>query len=83
MRTGSLNNRKVTAFRLNEELFARLKVEANNVNRSLNNYVESSFMGLVYGKPNKTTLVAIREAQESDNLETLDMENFESFIASL
>ena len=83
MRTGSLINRKVTAFRLNEDLIARLKVEANKVNRSLNNYVESSLMGLVYRKPNSTTLAALQEAQESDNLETLDIENFDAFIASL
>jgi len=83
MKTGALINRKVTAFRLNEDLLARLKVQAEKENRSLNNYVESSLMKLVYRKPNKTTLAAIQEAQESDNLETLDMENFDSFIASL
>jgi hypothetical protein len=83
MRTETLTNRKVTAFRLNEDLLARLKVEAKKENRSLNNFVESTLMGLVYRKPNNTTLAAIKEAQENNNLETLNMENFESFIASL
>ena len=83
MRTEILINRKVTAFRLNEDLINRLKVEAKKENRSLNNFVESALMAIVYRKPNKTTLAAIKEAQESDNLETLNMENFESFIASL
>jgi len=83
MRTGTLVNRKVTAFRLNEDLLIRLKAEAKKENRSLNNYVESALMGVVYRKPNKVTLAAIKEAQEDKNLETLNMENFESFIASL
>ena len=83
MRTEILINRKVTAFRLNEDLINRLKVEAKKENRSLNNFVESALMAIVYRKPNKTTLAAIKEAQKSDDLETLNMENFESFIASL
>ena len=83
MRKETLINRKVTAFRLNESLLERLKVEAKKENRSLNNFVENALMGIVCRKPNKTTLAAIKEAQEDDNLETLDLENFESFIASL
>ena len=83
MRAETLTNRKVTAFRLNEDLIARLKIEAKKENRSLNNFVESALMAIINRKPNKTTLAAIKEAQESDNLETLNVENFESFIASL
>ena len=83
MRTETLTNRKVTAFRLNEDLLMRLKKEAKKENRSLNNYVESALMGIVYRKPNKVTLAAIKEAQEDKNLETLNMENFESFVASI
>jgi hypothetical protein len=83
MSTETLINRKVTAFRLNENLLERLKLEAKKENRSLNNFVESALMKIVYRKPNKTTMAAIKEAQESNNLETLDMDNFESFIASL
>ena len=83
MRTETLTNRKLTSFRLNESLLERLKVQAKKENRSLNNYVESALMRIVYRKPNVTTLAAIKEAQESDNLETLDMDNFESFVASL
>ena len=83
MRTDTLINRKLTAFRLKEDLLVRLKEEANKENRSLNNFVESALMDLVNRKPNKTTLAAIKEAQENDNLETLNTENLESFIASL
>ena len=83
MITKTLNNRKLTSFRLNEGLLIRLKVQAKKENRSLNNYVECALMGMLNRKPNKTTLAAIKEAQENDNMETLDMENFESFVASL
>lgn len=34
-------------------------------------------------RPNKTTLVAMNEAEHSDNLETLDPDNFRTFIDSL
>ena len=78
-----LNNRKQTAFRLTEDLLNRLRIAAKKENRSLNNYVESALMDVVYQKPNKATLEAMKEAMENKNLETLDMDNFEDFIASL
>lgn len=77
-----LKNRKQTAFRLSEDLLIRLKKEARKENRSLNNYVENVLMDVVYRKPNEKTLEAMREAQE-DDLETLDIDNFENFIDSL
>jgi hypothetical protein len=40
-------------------------------------------MDVVYRKPNKTTLEAMREAQGNKNLEILDMDNFDDFVASL
>ena len=75
--------RKQTSFRLSEDLLARLQQEAKRHNRSLNNLVESVFMAFVADKPNKTTLAAMREAETSDNLETLDLNNFRSFVDSL
>ena len=78
-----LDNRKQTAFRLTEDLLNRLRVAAKKENRSLNNYVESALMDIVYRKPNKETLDAMREARENENLETLDLDNFEDFIAFL
>ena len=83
MRTETLTNRKVTAFRLNEDLLMRLKKEAKKENRSLNNYVESALMGIVYRKPNKVTLAAIKEAQEDKNLTEIDMTNMQTFLKSL
>jgi hypothetical protein len=40
-------------------------------------------MAFVAHKPNKTTLAAMHEAETSDNLETLDLKNFRSFVDSL
>lgn len=75
--------RKQTAFRLSTELLARLKEEATKENRSLNNYVESLLMSIVYNKPNKQTIDAMKEAKESRELETLDVNNLESVISAL
>ena len=83
MRAETLVNRKLTSFRLNEDLLASLKIAAKIENRSLNNFVESALMKVIYRKPNMETLAAIKEAMDDENLETLDMDNFDSFIASL
>ena len=62
---------------------ARLQVEAKRHNRSLNNLVESILMAFVADRPNKTTLAAMREAEESNDLETLDINDFRNFVDSL
>jgi predicted transcriptional regulator len=82
MNTASIT-RKQTSFRLNEDLLKRLQEEAKRHNRSLNNLVESVLMAFVAERPNKTTLAAMKEAESSDNLETLDLGNFRSFVDSL
>ena len=75
--------RKQTSFRLSEELLLRLQAEAKRHNRSLHNLVESILMAFVSERPNKTTLAAMKEAETSDNLETLDLGSFRSFVDSL
>ena len=75
--------RKQTSFRLSENLLERLQIEAKKHNRSLNNLVESVLLAFVSEKPNKTTLDAMKEAETSDNLETLDLSNFRNFVDSL
>ena len=75
--------RKQTSFRLNSELIENLRKEAKRHNRSLNNYVESILMAFMAEKPNDITLAAMKEAERGDNLETLDLDNFRSFINSL
>lgn len=76
-------NRKQASFRLRTELVEQLKEEAKKHNRSLNNLVESVLMAFVSRRPNETTLAAMREAETSDNLEVLDLDNFDSFVQSL
>lgn len=61
----------------------KLKEAAVRENRSLNNYVESVLMDVVYNRPNPTTLRAMQEARQSDDLETLDTKNLESLIETL
>lgn len=76
-------DRKQTAFRLRKDLLERLKIEARKENRSLNNYVESVLMDVVYKIPNDETLAAMKEAKEGKSLETLSLNDFEEFVASL
>lgn len=75
--------RKQTSFRLNKDLISRLQEEAKRHNRSLNNLVESILMAFVAERSNKTTLAAMKEAEETENLETLDLDDFRSFVDSL
>lgn len=76
-------DRKQTAFRLRTDLLERLKIAAKKENRSLNNYVESVLLDAVYREPNDETLAAMKEAKENKNLETLDLNKFDDFVASL
>lgn len=81
MNTSSI--RRQTSFRLSEELLSRLQTEAKRHNRSLNNLVESVLMAFVSQRPNKTTLAAMKEAETSESLETLDLKDFRNFVDSL
>lgn len=63
-----------TAFRFDSELLRRLKIKAKQENRSLNNYVETVLMDIVYDEPNEKTVEAIKEAQRGDKLERLDLD---------
>lgn len=75
--------KKQTSFRLSEDLLKCLRVEAKRHNRSLNNLVESVLMAFIANRPNKITLAAMKEAEISDSLETLDLDDFRSFVDSL
>ena len=52
-------DRKQTAFRLSTDLLDRLRLAAKKQNRSLNNFVESILMDVVYNEPNEETKEAI------------------------
>ncbi|MBD5200963.1 MAG: toxin-antitoxin system HicB family antitoxin [Bacteroidales bacterium] len=79
----ALVTRKLTSFRLSENLLERLHIEAEKQNISLNNLVESVLLAFVSEKPNNTTLAAMKEAETSDNLETLDLLNIRNFVDSI
>ena len=55
--------RKPTSFRLRTDLLEGLKRNAIRENRTLNNYVESVLLDLVYNEPNEVTKAAIKEAK--------------------
>ena len=76
--------RKVqTAFRFDSELLRRLKIKAKQENRSLNNYVETVLMDIVYDEPNEETVEAIKEAKSANKLESLDLEKLDEYVAAL
>lgn len=75
--------KKITTFRLSEELLERLKVLAKKENRSLNNFVEYTLMEIAYNEPNEETIAAMKEVESGVELETLDVDNFRSYVKSL
>lgn len=75
--------KRITTFRLSEDLLERLKVLAKRENRSLNNFVEYTLMEVAYNEPNEETFAAMKEAASGAELETLDVDNFRSFVKSL
>ena len=72
-----------TAFRFDSELLRRLKIKAKQENRSLNNYVETVLMDIVYDEPNEETVKAIKEAQSGKEQERLDLGKFDEYVAGL
>ncbi len=76
-------DRKQTAFRLKADLLNRLRIKAKKENRSLNNYVESVLMDVVYRTPNQETIAAIEEARTGKFAGRIDMTDFDSFMKSV
>lgn len=66
-----------TAFRFDKDLISRLKIKAKKENRSLNNYVETVLMDIVYNEPNDETIEAIKEVRSGKPLEKLDVDNLD------
>lgn len=59
--------RKPASFRLRTDLLERMKRNAARENRTLNNYVESVLLDIVYDEPNEVTKAAIEEARSGKN----------------
>jgi len=75
--------KRQTAFRFESDVLNRLKVAAKNENRSVNNFVENYLKELLYKTPNAATLAAMQECEKNDNLEILDLDNFQAYVKSL
>ena len=67
MATTIIRNRKPASFRLRADLLEGLKRNAERENRTLNNYVESVLLGIVFDEPNEVTKAAIKEAKSGKN----------------
>lgn len=74
--------KKLTAFRLNNDLLDMLKSAAKREHRSLNNFVECLLMDAMYSEPNEETKAAIEEARAGKDLKTIDTSSFENFLKS-
>ncbi|MCR5850549.1 MAG: toxin-antitoxin system protein [Bacteroidaceae bacterium] len=59
--------RRPASFRLRSDLLDGLKRRAARENRTLNNYVESVLLRVVYDEPNEVTKAAIEEAMSGHN----------------
>jgi len=59
--------RKPASFRLRSDLLDGLKRRAARENRTLNNYVESVLLRMVFDEPNEVTKTAIEEAMSGQN----------------
>lgn len=75
--------KKQTAFRLDSNLLDVLKRAAKREHRSLNNFVETLLMEVMYHEPNETTKAAIEEARSGKYAGTIDTSSMESFINSI
>lgn len=84
MNTADVNSDKtLTSFRLNTKLVERLRELAKESNRSLNNYVETLLLDIVYHEPNEETVEALKEARSGKKLDTFSRSELEKLIASL
>lgn len=77
------SDKTLTTFRLNTKLVERLRKMAKDSNRSLNNYVETLLLEIVFHEPNDETIAAIEEARSGKKLETFNRSELEKLIASL
>ena len=59
--------RRPTSFRLRTDLLDGLRRNAKRENRTLNNYVESVLLDIVYHEPNDVTKAAMEEAMSGKN----------------
>lgn len=74
--------RRPASFRLRADLLEQLKKNALRENRTLNNYVESVLLDIVYHEPNALTRAAIEEAMSGRNPNKI-YDNVEDMMSDL
>lgn len=81
-----------TSFRLNAELVEKMKVAAKASNRSLNNFVESILLNVMFHDiAESTTMAAIEEAKEQQktysegtlDMNPIDLSSVENMLKSM
>lgn len=81
MNTTAINSGKtLTSFRLNTKLVERLRELAKESNRSLNNYVETLLLDVVYHEPNEETVEALEEVKSGKKLDAFNRSELEKLI---
>jgi hypothetical protein len=78
--------KSTVAFRFRNDLVAVMKDKAKKENRSLNNFLENlliKYFNVDEKIPNATTIAAMQECEERDDLEELDLDNFQEYVKSL
>ena len=75
--------KRQTAFRFRDDLLDKLKMAAARENRSLNNYVESVLMDVIYNQPNAETEAAIEESRSGESAGKIDTSSMEAFKKSM
>ena len=75
--------KRQTAFRFRDDLLDKLKMAAARENRSLNNYVESVLMDVIYNQPNAETEAAIAESRSGESAGKIDTSSMEAIKKSM
>jgi hypothetical protein len=75
--------KRQTAFRFRDDLLDKLRMAAARENRSLNNYVESVLMDVIYNQPNAETEAAIAESRSGKSAGKIDTSSMEAFKKSM
>ena len=72
-----------TMISLRKDLINKIADVAKKENCSLDKYIESVLMDIVYNVPNAETRAAIEEARSGAYAGSLDMASYESFVKSI
>lgn len=74
---------KKCVFRFDSDLVEALKAAAKREHRSLNKFVETLLMKVMYAEPNEDTKAAIEEPRSGKSAGTIDTSSFEAFMKSV